>query len=333
MQTNPHAGAAPLVEVWRGDILESLHHGHAIVCDGAGEIVEAWGDPAAIVLPRSSAKMIQALPLLTSGAGKHLSVEQKALACASHQGAAIHTERAAAWLADLGLGEADLRCGSQMPDDRPARNALIKSDTSPCQLHNNCSGKHCGFLTLNKHLGGGPEYVEVDHPVQKAALDAFETVTDETSPGFGIDGCSAPNFAASLSGIARAMGWFSSAGDRSDTMSQAAAQLVEAMYTHPDLVAGEKRACTELMRAMNGVAIKTGAEAFFVGILPEQKRGFALKIADGGTRAAEAVAAQLLIRLGALDKQDPAALRRVNGPIRNWRGIETGTIRCVEVLR
>ncbi|TNF18482.1 MAG: asparaginase [Rhodobacteraceae bacterium] len=332
MTSNPHAKAVPLVEVRRGEMLESLHCGHAVICDPEGGIVAAWGDPDAVIYPRSAIKMIQALPLLTSGAGRDLGPRHLALACASHNGAAIHTDLAAAWLKEIGLGEADLRCGPQMPDDRPAREALIKSDASPCQLHNNCSGKHCGFLTLNRHLGGGPEYIAPDHPVQKAVREAFETVTDETSPGYGIDGCSAPNFAASLHGIARAMGWFAGAADRSDSLSQAATRLVAAMRAHPDLVAGEGRACTELMQAMAGGVVKTGAEGVFTAILPEQRLGVALKIADGATRASEAVMAQLLIRLGVLEPAHPAALRRAQQSIKSRLGLDAGVIRCVEGL-
>lgn len=330
MTQNPHAGAVPLVEIRRGPFLESLHHGHAVICDSSGAIVEAWGDPEAVILPRSSIKMIQALPLLASGAGASLESRRRALVCASHDGAAIHTDLAASWLADMGLSEADLRCGSQWPDDRPAQAALIKDEARACQLHNNCSGKHCGFLMLNKHLGGGPEYVAPDHPVQRAVLEAFETVTGETSPGYGIDGCSAPNFAASLHGVARAMAWFASAGSRNDRMSQAAAQLVSAMHAHPELVAGEGRACTELMRAMQGTVVKTGADGVFTAIVPRLGMGIALKIADGATRASEALIAQVLIRLGELDANHPAALRRVNHVIKSRRGIEAGLIRCVE---
>ncbi|MGY3438795.1 MULTISPECIES: asparaginase [unclassified Marinovum] len=330
MTQNPHAGAVPLVEIRRGPFLESLHHGHAVICDSSGAIVEAWGDPEAVILPRSSIKMIQALPLLASGAGASLDSSHRALVCASHDGAAIHTDLAASWLAGMGLGEADLRCGSQWPDDRPAQAALIKAEERACQLHNNCSGKHCGFLMLNKHLGGGPEYVTPDHPVQRAVLEAYETVTGETSPGYGIDGCSAPNFAASLHGVARAMAWFASAGSRSDTMSQAAAQLVSAMHAHPELVAGEGRACTELMREMQGTVVKTGADGVFTAIVPRLGMGIALKIADGATRASEALIAQLLIRLGELDANHPAALRRVNHVIKSRRGVEAGLIRCVE---
>lgn len=324
------SGPVPLAEIWRGDFLESLHLGHAVICDGEGQIVEAWGDPEKVILPRSSSKMVQALPLITSGAADAagLSTEHLALACASHQGAAIHTDRVTRWLADLGLGESDLRCGAQMPDDKPAKTALIKSDESPCQIHNNCSGKHSGFLTLNQHLKGGAEYIDPSHVVQKACLDAFEEVTQLSSPGYGIDGCSAPNHATTVHGMARAMGFFASAHTRSDSTSKAAARLGEAMRLHPDLVAGETRACTELMRATKGkVALKTGAEAFFVAILPEQQRGIALKVADGSTRGAECAIAALLVRLGALNPDHPATLKRMNAPITNWRGTLTGYIR------
>ncbi|MGH1576646.1 asparaginase [Planktotalea sp.] len=323
-------GPVPLAEIWRGEFLESLHLGHAVICDGSGQIVDAWGNPEEIILPRSSSKMLQAIPLITSGAADAagLGTEHLALACASHQGAAIHTDRVTRWLDDLGLGEDDLRCGPQKPADEPAMNDLIKTDNSPCQIHNNCSGKHAGFLTLSKHLGAGPEYIDPAHAVQKACLEAVEETTQLTSPGFVIDGCSAPNHATSLHAMARAMGFFASAHTRSDSVSNAAARLTEAMALHPELVAGEARACTELMRAMGGkVAIKTGAEAFYVGILPEQQMGIALKVADGSTRGAECAIAALLVRLGVLDAGHPATLKRMNAPITNWRGTLTGYIR------
>lgn len=320
----------PLSEIWRGQLLESFHSGHAVICDDTGQIVQAWGEPRAAIYPRSSCKMIQALPLITSGAAAAagLTSEHLALCCASHNGAEIHTKRVRDWLADLALDDDALRCGPQMPDDPTERTHLIRTDASPCQYHNNCSGKHSGFLTLAKHLGAGPEYIDIGHPVQQACLADFEEVTQETSPTFGIDGCSAPNFACSVQGLARAMAWFASADQRTDALSSAANQLTRAMMTHPELVAGEGRACTELMRAMDGkAAIKTGAEGVFVAILPEQRLGVALKIADGATRASECAITALLVKLGVLDAEHPAAKRYLNAPILNRRGIETGTIR------
>ncbi|WP_299047878.1 asparaginase [uncultured Tateyamaria sp.] len=328
--THPAHGAVTLTEIWRGPFLESAHQGHAVICDDTGQIVESWGEPGTVVLPRSSSKMIQALPLIESGAAAahSLGPEHLALACASHQGAPIHVDKVGAWLSAIGKGDDDFRCGPQDSRDPDLRTAMIKADESPCRIHNNCSGKHTGFLTLAKHLGAGPDYVDPAHPVQRACLEAFERVTEETSPGFGIDGCSAPNFACTLHGMARAMAHFAAAGTDS-----AEAQLHCAMAAHPDLVAGEGRACTRLMRAMDGkVAIKTGAEAFFVAILPEQKKGVALKITDGGTRAAECAIAQILVRLGALDPNHPEALAYTNGPIKNWDGLETGHMRAAPAL-
>lgn len=324
--SSPH----PMVELWRGGLLESSHVGHAVVCDGTGQIIEAWGNPETVIFPRSSCKMLQALPLLESGAAAAygLTDAQLALSCASHQGAEIHTSRVTQWLADLGLAEPDLRCGNQEPSDVTERNRLIRAYESPCQIHNNCSGKHSGFLTLTKHLKAGPEYVDLDHPVQRAVKSTFEEVTGETSPGYGIDGCSAPNFACTVHGLARAMAFFATARDGASVRETAAYRLTRAMATYPELVAGEGRACTELMRAMGGrVSIKTGAEAVFVAIIPERQIGIALKIADGATRASEAAITALLVRLGMLDANHPTARKYLNAIQKNRRGIDVGILR------
>ena len=317
--------SVPLAQIWRGDFLESSHRGHAVVSTFEGEIFDAWGNPEHVILPRSSCKILQALPLVTSGAADAfgLTSRQLALSCASHQGAKIHSNLVLSWLKDLGKTDDDFRCGTQWPRDIAASNDLVKTDQTACRYHNNCSGKHCGFLTLSKHLGAGPDYHLVDHPVQQAVRTAFEDITGETSPGYGIDGCSAPNWACTMAGLARAMA--RCAGEESDTMGSAAARLRDAMMAHPELVAGETRACTELMRAAPRVALKTGAEAVFIAIIPSLKLGISVKIEDGGTRASEAVIAALLIRLGVLDAAHPASLKRL-GPIHNWDGLQTGRI-------
>jgi L-asparaginase II len=246
------AEPAPLVALWRGDIRESRHRGHAVVATARGEVVAAWGDPAAVIYPRSSCKMLQALPLVESGAGAGLAAERLALACASHEGAGMHVRRVADWLADLGLGEADLRCGPQLPNDAEERRRLRAAGAAPGQLHNNCSGKHAGFLTLAGRLGGGPEYVAVDHPVQRAARAAIEEMTGEASAGWGVDGCSAPNFACTVAGLATAMGRMADPAELGAARGAAARALVAAMLAHPELVAGKGRACTEIMRAGGG---------------------------------------------------------------------------------
>jgi L-asparaginase II len=322
--------AAEMVELWRNGLLESTHRGHAVICDQAGQVVQAWGDPGRVIFPRSSCKMLQALPLLESGAAEAagLTDAHVALSCASHQGAALHVNMARQWLADLGLGEPDLRCGSHEPYDRTERDRLILNHEGPCQLHNNCSGKHSGFLTTNKHLKGGAEYTELDHPLQKAIRAATEDITGETVAGHGIDGCSAPNFAMSVAGLARGMAAFASASDSGSVRQRAMHRLTRSMAAYPELVAGEGRACTELMRAMGGrVAIKTGAEAVFVAIIPEKKLGIALKIEDGNGRASEAALVAILTHLGVLNGADPAAQKRLPAPQVNCRGKTTGELR------
>ncbi|MGB1234627.1 MAG: asparaginase [Planktomarina sp.] len=319
------ANAVPLVELWRGDLLESQHLGHVAVYHADDGLVDGHGDTGAVIYPRSSCKILQALPLMRSGAAKRarLTSEQLALACASHQGAAIHTDRVTAWLKDMGLGNDDLRCGPQAPADIPARDGLIKADQRPCRIHNNCSGKHVGFLTLAQDMKAGPEYHLIDHPVQIAIKAAHEEMTEEVSPNFGIDGCSAPNHACTVTGLARAMA-------KCAASMGIEGELRDAMMMHPDLVAGETRACTELMRAVPGVALKTGAEAVYTAMIPDRKIGIALKIVDGSTRGAEAVIAQLLINMGLLDAAHPAALKRVGGPLVNFAGLEVG--RTVAVI-
>jgi len=306
-------------EAWRGDYLECQHRGIAVIVNETGEIIEAWGNPDQIILPRSSLKPLQALPLVTSGAAKKFDLKSQhlALACASHNGEALHTTLVQEWLSALELDDDALRCGPQWPSFRASANALVKTDTSPCQYHNNCSGKHSGFLTLSKYLCAGSEYVDPTHPVQVAAKSAIEDICEEDIGGHAIDGCSAPNFALSLKGLALGMA------------KMVGHPLIEAMMQHPDLVAGTGRACTEFMQALSGkVMVKTGAEGVFAAVLPEQKLGIALKIEDGATRASECAMAALLVRLGVADRNDPIIAKRLATVQKNRAGLVTGALKA-----
>jgi len=323
------SSAETLIEIWRADFLECEHRGHAVVSDAAGNTIASWGNPDQVILPRSSTKMLQALPLIETGAAAAfgLGSEQFALACASHSGAAIHTGRVEAWLDNLGLNDDDFRCGPHQPKDDIARYTLRDNGEKPGQLHNVCSGKHSGFLTLNKHLGGHAEYVAIDHPLQVAVKEAFEEMTGADTPGYGIDGCNAPNFATTIKGLAYAMARMADPSGLGSVRESAARTLVSAMREHPLLVAGEGRACSELMAATDGkVAVKTGAEGVYTAILPEQGLGVALKIEDGATRASEAAMAAILVRLGVLSADHPMAKKRMNPTILNCREVATGFI-------
>ena len=318
-----------LVEQTRGDAVENRHRGAFVIADADGNVIAAGGDISRPVFPRSAIKSMQALAMVTSGAIDRfgLSDEQLALACASHHGEEVHVTRVAGFLGGLGLSETNLECGAHQPTNGRARVALRAAGLEPTALHNNCSGKHSGFLTLNRHLDGGTEYVELDHPVQQAAKAAYEDTTGETSAGWGIDGCSAPNFATTLTGFARALAAFAGATDSGDARQRAMVRLRQAMASHPELVSGEGGACTELMRAMQGrVTIKGGAEGVYAAILPEQGLGIALKIVDGSERAKEAAIAALLVRAGVLEAGHPTTQRVLNAPQLNRRRIVTGIL-------
>ncbi len=308
-----------LVTTTRGPILENRHRGAAAIVSVDGGIIGQWGDVATPILPRSAIKMIQALPLIESGASAAfgLNTEHLALACASHQGAPLHTEKVAAWLSGMDLSESDLLCGPQPSRDR----ALRKADVPASRIMNNCSGKHTGFLALSRHLNAPLErYLDPAAPVQSAIGRAFAEMTGCDFPlVYGIDGCSAPNFAASIYGVAAAMALFANPSSLGQARAAAAIQLREAMCSHPLLISGEGRACAALIGATEGRAVvKTGADGVYTGIITAAQTGFCLKIDDGNTAAAEALCAGLLIHLGALDPAHPAAKRYAATDIVNF---------------
>ena len=235
----------------------------------------------------------------------------------------MHTDKVGAWLKARGLSPDDLLCGPQ-----PPRDAAVKAkDRTASRILNNCSGKHTGFLTLAQHLGADLRgYLAVGEPVQAAVADAFAEVTESAQPmEYGIDGCSAPNFAASILGIARAMARFASPDGFDGLRGAAAERLVAAMQAHPVLVSGEGRACLALTTATEGRAVvKTGADGVFTGIYPEKGVGFCLKIEDGNVPACETLCAALLVKIGALDAAHPAARHYLATEITNWNGDVTG---------
>ena len=315
-----------LVEVTRAALVESVHRGAVAVAHAGGEIRFALGDVEMPVYPRSSLKPIQALPLIESGAADafELSDEEVALACASHSGEPMHVRRVEAWLDRIGCGETDLACGRQAPRYEPALEAMLRAGEKPTRLHNNCSGKHTGFLTLAKHLKArAAGYVDVAHPVQKAVVGCLTRLSGVADPAWGVDGCAAPNFAVPLAAFARALAQI--AGRR----TPGAGRILRSMIAHPELVAGTGRSCTALMRAAHGkAAVKIGAEGVYAAMLPELGLGIALKIDDGAARAAETAIAAVLERLGAID--GPSGLVRT--PVTNTRNDIVGERRPAEAL-
>jgi len=316
-----------LVEVTRGPLVESIHRGSIAVADGSGKIVFALGDLETPVYPRSSLKPIQALPLVESGAADAfgLGPEEIALACASHSGEPMHTTRVAAWLARIGCTEKDLACGAHPSRYEPVAEDMVRRGEKPTRIFNNCSGKHTGFLSVARHWDIATKgYERHDHPVQQAVLHDLSELSGATGDiPWGVDGCAAPNFALPLAAQARAFAQM--AGPRG-------ARIVAAMTAHPELVSGTGRACAILMRSAKGrAAVKTGAEGFFAGIVPELGYGIALKIDDGAGRAAETAMAAMLARLGLLGGDEPAQ-GILRAPVLNTVGAVVGERRAAETL-
>jgi L-asparaginase II len=316
-----------LVEVTRGEFVESIHRGSVAVADAEGTIRFCRGDVQSAICPRSGLKPLQSLVLVESGAADAFALgsEEIALASASHTGEAMHVTAISAWLEKIGCREDDLACGPQAPCNREAFADMIRQGAAPTRLHNGCSGKHAGFLTVAQHWNAGTvSYIHTEHPVQKAVAETVMRLSGVEHLPHVVDGCTAPNFCLSLTGFARALAKMAGGA------SPGAARVVQAMIAHPELVAGTGTVCTNLIRACAGkAAVKSGSEGVYAAILPGSGLGVALKIDDGAMRAAETAMAAVLIGLGiAGDGAKPYARPAVV----NSRGVAVGERRPAAAL-
>lgn len=315
-----------LVELTRGEIVESVHRGAVAVSDAAGRISLALGDIDRSVYPRSAFKMMQALPLIETGAADAFRVTPRELsmACASHSSEPFHVKTVAGWLKRLGCGEGDLACGPHLPMNEAASRALLRGRKDPTRLHNNCSGKHSGFLCTACHMGEPvADYVSIDHPVQVRVRQAVAELCDVAADAmpWGIDGCAAPNFAVPLRQLALGFARLADPSGLPSARAEAAARLVAAVKAHPLYESGTGRADAALIAATTGGTVtKIGAEGVYSASLPALGLGVALKIDDGAGRAAETAIAAVLVQLGVLDGASEAARSLIAAPIRNWRG-------------
>lgn len=326
-----------LVEVTRGPAVESRHRGAVAVMDGAGRTVFSAGDVGAPTYPRSAIKVFQAIPFIESGAADAYGFGSRelSLACASHSGEPGHVALAAEMLGRAGLSGEALECGCHWPFDQPVALALAAGGGTPTALHNNCSGKHSGFLCTAVHLGEDTRgYVDAVHPVQRRAREAMEDLTGTAlePDACGIDGCSIPTYAAPLEAFAHGFAKLVSGARIAPERAAAGRRLIEATMAEPWYMAGTNRACVALMEAAPGrVFAKTGAEGVFCGAVPELGLGFALKIEDGATRASEALVAATLARI--FEAEDKPLAERFEAlsrqTLRNWEKTVVGEIRAV----
>ena len=328
-----------LIEALRGALVESRHRGAVAVVGADGGRVLALGDVEQPIYPRSAIKALQALVLVEAGGVERFGLrdEELALACASHGGEPDHVAGVASMLARAGLDQGSLMCGTHWPLHQPAAVALARSGGAATALHNNCSGKHAGFLCAACAMGFEPAtYVDAQHPVQQAVKSVLEQLGGAAIPDEhrGVDGCSVPTFAMPLSCLALALARFGTGQGLAPLRASAARRLRGVCAAYPWHVAGTGRFCTEVMTSLRErVFVKTGAEGVLCAALPEQGLGLALKIDDGATRAAEAAMAALLARFLPRGDEGRAELERFARPIlRNWHRTAIGSMQPTKVL-
>jgi len=355
-----------LTEALRGGITESAHRGAVAIIDADGAVHTALGDIERPVFARSAIKVLQALPLVASGAAERwqLSDEELALACASHGGEPQHADTAASMLKKAGVDVSALECGAHWPYHDGALKALAAAGQTPSALHNNCSGKHAGFICLGCWMaeGSGHDprpflkgYVAPAHPVMREVSAALQATTGHplAEAPMGTDGCSIPTYAIPLRRLAHAFARVATGQGLSPEHARAALRLRQAVARAPQMVAGTGRFDSRVMQRLGErVFCKVGAEGMYCAALPEQGLGVAIKIDDGNTaRACEVVMAAVIARLVRLDDSAGNANDNDSGSgsnhesdertfiasladvrLRNWNGIEVGRLRAASVL-
>lgn len=328
-----------LVEVTRGNTVESRHRGSVVVLDADGGEVLSLGDVERPVFPRSAVKAIQALPLFESGAADRygLTEPEIALAVASHSGEPAHAETSLGMLRKAGRDAGCLECGAHWPMNEAAARAIAKAGLEPTALNNNCSGKHAGFVCLACGLDEDPAgYVKPGHVVQQAVRGALEEVTGakHSADHMGTDGCSIPSYAVPLTALARGFARFGSGQGFGPKRADAAARIRKAVAAHPFMVAGTGRFDTRVMGLFGErLFIKTGAEGVYCGAIPELGLGIALKCDDGAGRASEVAMAALIARFLPMSGMEAAEFTPMReSALKNWNGIEVGRVRATDVL-
>lgn len=292
-----------LAQVTRNGVVESVHHG-AVVVTKFGELLHAWGDPQQQIFARSTTKPFQALPFIERGGLERYNVHpgELALMLASHGGTPEHVNGVESLMAKLGVRASDLLCGTHAPFDVASSHALIRAGERPSVLHNNCSGKHAGFVALARELGvPADRYLAPDSVSQRAVYEAVLAMTGshEDEMFVGTDGCGAPTFRMPLIGLARGFGRLATPHDCPPQRSTALASMLAAVTAHPTLFSSPGRFEEALLQTFPGqVFPKNGAEGVCAIGLPGTGLGIAIKVNDGSDRGYIPTAMAVLRHLG-----------------------------------
>ena len=333
MSAMPAAAHAPLVEVTRGDEVESIHCGSVAVVDLDGRLLFSAGDPHCTTFTRSTIKPFQAAPFIAAGGARHFALAgpQVALLCASHSGQEMHVREVRTILARVGQREPQLACGCHLPLQFSLE-SLPQPGARFSEVHHNCSGKHAGFLAYCVQHGLPTEnYVDPGHPLQRAVRQSVAHFAGLAPHDLkaGTDGCSAPNYAMPLSALALSYARLAQGAPDAE-YGDALAVLRDAMVSHPELVSGTGRSDLAFMQAAPGDWIaKIGAEGVQVIGVRSAGIGIAFKVADGNARALIPAAIAVLQQLGMGDRIAGSALAALARPtLHNYAGARTGEVRA-----
>ena len=322
-----------LVNVTRGPLVESVHRLAIAVCDASGRLHASAGDPHLVTYLRSSAKPLQALALIETGAADAfgLTPDEIAVTCASHSGEPVHVKTVRSVLAKAGVAEGALHCGTHPPIDRVSARDLAAAGKQPTEVHCNCSGKHSGMLAVCSRMGWPTDgYWQIDHLLQQLILRNVAAMAGvaPASVSIGTDDCGVPVHGMPLAAMATAFARLASPAALAPDRAAAARRIVAAMQANPYLIAGRGRFTTELMeRCRPAVVAKSGAEAVYCLGLPELGLGMALKILDGTSRATYPATVEVLAQLEAISAAQLASLATWHRPVvRNVLGETIGAM-------
>lgn len=323
-----------LVEVTRGEIVESVHRGIVAVVDNKGKVVFSLGNPEYLTFIRSAAKPMQAVPVVELGVSQDFgfSDQELAIITASHSGELEHQKTVLEILRKIGLKSNNLLCGTTKPLHKPTANQMFYESIKPGPIHCPCSGKHAGMLAIAVHKKLSiDDYYLLEHPVQQLMLKTMAQLAQmkEEDIKIGIDGCGVPVFGISVKAMALAYANFARPDNFNQQRQEACLKLRMAMSKYPHLVAGSGRFTTILLEHLgNRLIAKDGTEGIFCVGLPDKGLGIAVKIADGGARALAPVVLRVLDQLGILTKEDKNALEGYYEPqIKNLRDEVIGEIK------
>lgn len=317
------------VETYRGEIREIESRIAAVVIDRRGRVLERFAPHGFRVSPRSSVKVFQAIPYVTSGAFQKegANLERLALACSSHQGEDMHVQEIRAWLSEYGLGESALFCGPHPPDHQASAEALIRTMESPSKFHNNCSGKHAAMLATCRHLGEPVgSYSLPESSCQARVIRVFEDFFNENPHGAarGIDGCGLPTYECDFEGLALA--WLRLIEPPRDEYVEPCRLILESMRVHPLLIEGTGSFTSSVIEHTQGeILLKVGAAGVYAGVSPKQGVAFAFKCLDGQFLPLDVAVLDFLKRFGLVGVEVARRVERETiGRPKNWSGATIG---------